>query len=131
MATRSYLDFAVSDFLAAKAIFAAGYYDHCVKLCQQAAEKYLKHIIEQQGTPADMLLLRSHKVHQLYDRACAILSLPVNKSIRSDMATLSDFYFDKSYPGDNDAPVSMPDAETAIQSVEGMVAAIGLGWPKE
>ena len=34
MAKRSFLDFAMSDFAAAKLMLNNGFYDHCARLCQ-------------------------------------------------------------------------------------------------
>jgi len=127
MASRTYLDFAESDLAAAKAMLKAGFYDHCARLCQQAVEKYFKHIVEEKGDKTDMGLLVSHKVHQLYDRVVILLSVPLDKAMRSDLATLTDYYFDKNYPGAADSPVELAEAEEALKIATDTINSIGPG----
>jgi HEPN domain-containing protein len=123
----NYLDFASSDFEFAKVALKSGFYTHCGRLCQQVIEKYFKHIIEQNKDKKDALMLREHRVHRLYDRVLEILSLPVNKALRSDLATLSDYYFDKNYPGDASEPLRQQEAEDAINIVKQVVDTVGEG----
>jgi HEPN domain-containing protein len=123
----NYLDFAASDFEFAKLALNSGFYTHCGRLCQQVIEKYFKHIIEQNGDKNDLLLLRDHKVHRLYDRVTTILSLPVDKTLRSDLATLSDYYFDKNYPGDASEPLKQQEAEEAVKVATQVINTIGKG----
>jgi len=35
----------------------------------------------------------------------ALLDIPIDKAMRSDMTTLTDYYFDKNYPGVADEPL--------------------------
>jgi HEPN domain-containing protein len=122
----SYLDFALSDYAFAKVALQSGFYSHCGRLCQQAAEKYFKHIIEINGDKGDILLLREHRVHRLYDRVLSILSMPMDKSLRSDLSVLSDYYFDKNYPGDASEPLGQAEAEEAIKIVDAVIKSIPL-----
>ena len=128
MAKRSFLDFAMSDYAAAKLMLNNGFYDHCARLCHQTIEKYFKHIIEKEGKTTDAILLRSHKVHQLYDRITAILAIPVDKTVRSDLATISDYYFDNNYPGDSYSAVMQQEAENTIKIVNDIISSIGPGF---
>ncbi|MCL2500017.1 MAG: HEPN domain-containing protein [Defluviitaleaceae bacterium] len=127
MGKMNYLDFASSDFEFAKVALKNGFYTHCGRLCQQVIEKYFKHIIERNSDKKDMLLMREHKVHRLYDRVAEILNIPLDKSLRSDLATLSDYYFDKNYPGDASEPLGQQEAEDAINTVKHVTGTIGDG----
>jgi HEPN domain-containing protein len=123
----NYIDFAMSDFEFARVALQSGFYSHCGRLCQQVVEKAFKHIIEKNGDKGDILLLREHRVHRLYDRVLSILDVPMDKSLRSDLAVLSDYYFDKNYPGDASEPLSQAEAEEAMNIVGTVVDFITSG----
>ena len=64
----------------------------------------------------------------MYDRVTALLAIPVDKSIRSDLATISDYYFDNNYPGDSNNPVSRQGAEDSIKVVIDIISFVGPGF---
>lgn len=117
----SYLGRGRSDYLYAKAGMSVGEeygdYNGVASMCAQAAEKYLKAIIEKCVFGEDTIsLLKSHNLRAILN---AIKEVYPNIDIATkDVKWLGDFYFDARYPGDNFIQVSREDALECLGLVE-------------
>lgn len=117
----SYLGRGRSDYLYAKAGMSVGEeygdYNGVASMCAQAAEKYLKAIIEKSVFREDTIsLLKSHNLRAILN---AIKEVYPNIDIATkDVKWLGDFYFDAIYPGDNFIQVSREDALECLGLVE-------------
>lgn len=78
-----------------------------VVACQQISEKLLKHVAYE--TCDDVSLLKTHKLRNIYMAIKKYIPLP--DDVVNFLSTLSDFYFDASYPGDDYINVSDEDAK--------------------
>lgn len=117
----SYFGRGHSDYLYAKAGMEVGKtfgdYNGVAAMCAQAAEKYLKAILEQCIIEEDVIsLLHSHNLRSILNR---IKKVYTDFDISSkDIKWLGDFYFDARYPGDNFIVVSEEDAMECLDIVE-------------
>jgi HEPN domain-containing protein len=131
MAKRSYLELAASDMAAAKVLLEGGFYDHCGRMCQQAVEKYMKHVIEFSGMRSDRNLMHTHKIHLLYDRIASILNVTVDKTTKDNMVMLTDYYFETNYPSDEQITLNQDEAEAAMKIAGDLIKLISdaSGYP--
>lgn len=117
----SYLGRGHSDYLYAKAGISVGEeygdYNGVAAMSAQAAEKYLKAVIEKCIFREDAVsLLKSHNLRAILN---AIKEEFPNIEINTkDVKWLGDFYFDARYPGDNFVEVSREDALECLDLVE-------------
>lgn len=102
------------------------YYEHATKLsdfnninavhCQQICEKLLKSVVQTQYP--DKSSLKTHNLRILYEKVKDIISIPMESEFY--LSTLTDFYFDARYPGDDFCIVSddhLSLCETTMQDV--------------
>lgn len=117
----SYYGRAHSDYLYAKAGMEVGRtfgdYNGVASMCAQAAEKYLKAVLEQCIIEDDVIsILHSHNLRTILNR---IKKVFIDFDVSSkDVKWLGDFYFDARYPGDNFVVVSEEDALECLSIVE-------------
>jgi HEPN domain-containing protein len=117
----SYFGLAENDYLYAKNGFdfcdQLGNYNNVTAGCSQAAEKYLKAILELLFTEdTDVLtLMKSHNLRAILNKLKEKLDFPVSSR---DCKWLGDFYFDARYPGDNFLITTKEDAEEALSILE-------------
>jgi len=117
----SYIGMAENDYLYAKNGLEfceqLGNYNPVVSGCAQAAEKYLKAIVEVFYPMADETteLLRTHNLRKLCDAVTDVCKFNVSSK---DCKWLGDFYFDARYPGDNFMKVQKKDGFEAIRLLE-------------
>lgn len=116
----SYLGRGHSDYLYAKAGMSVGEeygdYNGVASMCAQAAEKYLKAVIEKCVFREDAIaLLKSHNLRAILNVLKEEYS-HINISTK-DVKWLGDFYFDARYPGDNFVEVSREDAMECLELV--------------
>ncbi|MDK2808551.1 MAG: hypothetical protein PWP24_1287 [Clostridiales bacterium] len=114
----SYYGRGYSDYLYAKAGMEVGRvhgdYNGVAAMCAQAAEKYLKAILERCTMDQEvMTLLRSHNLRALLNRIKQ--DYPEFEASTKDVKWLGDFYFDARYPGDNFVVVTQEDAEECLR----------------
>lgn len=117
----SYLGRGRSDYLYAKAGMSVGEeygdYNGVASMCAQAAEKYLKAVIEKCIFREDAIsLLKSHNLRSILNVIKE--EYPDVKITARDVKWLGDFYFDARYPGDNFVEVSRQDALECLEMVE-------------
>lgn len=117
----SYLGRGRSDYLYAKAGMSVGEeygdYNGVASMCAQAAEKYLKAVIEKCIFREDAIsLLKSHNLRLILNVIKE--EYPDVKITARDVKWLGDFYFDARYPGDNFVEVSRQDALECLEMVE-------------
>ncbi len=117
----SYYGIATNDYLYAKAGLTIGEeignYNSVASLCSQAAEKFLKAVIE--FCFADEELVSYLRTHNLRVLVTKIKERYPDANLDSkDCKWLGDFYFDARYPGDNFVLVSKEDAEECIRITE-------------
>lgn len=100
MIQNDYYHIAINDLEYLNAIKHLPFYNqHCVS-CQQICEKLLKHIIviSYPGEEKDKLL-KTHSLRTLYR---AILTYITSFQLpEMELASLTDYYFDAKYPGDD------------------------------
>lgn len=84
-----------------------------VVACQQISEKLLKHVVYE--TCSDVTLLKTHKLRNIYMAIKQHITLPTDAE--NFLSTLSDFYFDDRYPGDDYINVSDEDAKLAEETM--------------
>ena len=111
----SYLSIAKDDYESMKILYEAKRYNHTVVLCQQACEKLLKSIIELTVDNCKSLL-HSHNLRKLFDEVEGCISLP--EEMIFYLGTLSDFYIDTRYPGDNYIKVTERDLNMSVKITE-------------
>lgn len=113
----SYMGMADNDFAFAKAGIETGIqlgnFNGTAAISAQAAEKYLKAVLEIGfSDDADLMdLLHSHNIRALYNKIITKYVLSVNSK---DCKWLGDFYFDARYPGDNFVVVNRQDADECL-----------------
>lgn len=78
--------------------------------CQQVCEKLLKHIISQVCLNVD--IPRTRNLKRLYDNISTEIML--SQESEDYLSTLSDFYFDARYPGDDYVDVSDSDLNRSM-----------------
>lgn len=81
--------------------------------CQQISEKLLKHIAYE--TCSDISVLKTHKLRNIYMAVKQYITLP--SDVINFLSTLSEFYFDARYPGDDYISVSDEDAKFAEETM--------------
>ena len=107
----SYIDIARKDLAAAHEMLKAGMYNHAVRLCQQYIEKIMKECIHRNGgTEADLFLLHTHRLAKLSTRCEEIADMRFTDSEKLFLRTLTDYYFDTNYPGENYIEVNKDEA---------------------
>lgn len=117
----SYMGMADNDFAFAKAGIETGIqlgnFNGTAAIAAQAAEKYLKAILELGFSDDASLidLLHSHNLRALYNKIITKYELRVNSR---DCKWLGDFYFDARYPGDNFVVVNRQDADECLMLTE-------------
>ena len=117
----SYAGLAENDYLYAKNSMdvgrAVGNFNVVASLCAQAAEKYLKSVIEKSflDDPDVLNLLHTHNLRAIYNKIITKYTLTVSSK---DCKWLGDFYYDARYPGDNFIVVNEDDANECIHIVE-------------
>ncbi|KSV58738.1 HEPN domain-containing protein [Acetivibrio ethanolgignens] len=117
----SYVGMADNDYAYAKCGIEVGdrlgNYNGTASIAAQAAEKYLKAVIEMCFTDdADAMdLLHSHNLRSLYNKIILKFELHVSSK---DCKWLGDFYFDARYPGDNFVTVNKEDAEECLRLLD-------------
>lgn len=117
----SYAGLAENDYLYAKNSMdvgrAVGNFNVVASLCAQAAEKYLKSVIEKSflDDPDVLNLLHTHNLRAIYNKIITKYTLTVSSK---DCKWLGDFYYDARYPGDNFIIVNEEDANECIHIVQ-------------
>ncbi|MDO4557205.1 MAG: HEPN domain-containing protein [Lachnospiraceae bacterium] len=93
-----------------------GNYNNVVSGFAQAAEKYLKAIIQLDYAEEDALrYLKSHNLRALLNKIKEKRAFNVSSR---DCKWLGDFYFDARYPGDNFVLVNSEDAQDALRIID-------------
>jgi|GEM_PF-991701 len=116
----SYAEIAIDDLIAAKGMLDLKMYNHSSRLCQQYVEKVLKEILHKKGTSeTDLYLLSTHKVQRLAARASELLDKSFSKLEQGYFRSLTEYYFDANYPGDNYIKVTK---EEAVETYEDTIA---------
>jgi HEPN domain-containing protein len=96
-ATREWVGKAEADYQAAVELAGASrpFHDQVSFHCQQAAEKYLKALLEELG----MAVAKTHELDRLLDELRP--HQPGLRSLRRGLLFLTDFAVEPRYPGDN------------------------------
>lgn len=85
-----------------------GNYNNLAFICSQAAEKYLKAVLEVTFGEESLGLMHSHNLRAITNMLKK--AYPDLEISSKDMKWLGDFYFDARYPGDNFVEVNREDA---------------------
>lgn len=89
-------------------------------LCQQVAEKMLKHILNEVEPSAQEL-----KIHNLKKINIALKRNSIDLCLNnSNLAYLTDFYFEARYPGDDYVDVTSEDLQECIDIMEDIKAKV-------
>ena len=113
---KEYIKIADDDLESAVALFNNKMYNTCVQHCAQAAEKYLKSFIFENGDLSHKKIMRSHDVGEIY-LVCLELGL---SSFDSDVVNVLDNlhgYYRTRYPAGADLEITEENAEEAIKIV--------------
>lgn len=117
----SYFGMGRNDFLFAKASVdlgkELGNYNNTAFICAQAAEKFLKAVIEKAfiEDESSMSLLHSHNLRALFNKIITKYHLTVSSK---DCNWLGNFYFDARYPGNDFIVVNEFDAFECLAIAE-------------
>lgn len=103
----NYLSIANNDFEYYKHMKEYKYYNNTASLCQQICEKLLKAVIEQ-VIPNACNELRTHNLKKLFDLVKSEIS--IEREYYLFLGTLTDYYYNARYPGDDFVNVSEEDA---------------------
>lgn len=101
----SYLSIAMNEYAYTVNDKSHGFNNIKVVHCQQVCEKLLKHVITQVCPNED--IPRTYNLKRLYDNISE--EIQVSSETEDYLSTLSDFYFDARYPGDDYVDVSDKD----------------------
>jgi len=108
----TYFDIARTDLAAAFEMLKASMHNHAVRLCQQYIEKLMKECIHRNGgTESDLFLLHTHRLAKLATRCEEITGIRFTDTEKLFLRTLTDYYFDTNYPGENYVEVTNHDAK--------------------
>lgn len=110
----SYLSIAKNEYAYIINDKSQGFNNIKVVHCQQVCEKLFKHVIMQVCPDTDMP--RTHNLKRLYDRISEEIKLSHDSEYY--LSTLSDFYFDARYPGDDYVEVSDEDTNLSMDVTE-------------
>ncbi len=118
----SYYGMAENDYLYAKAGMETckvlGNYNAVAAGCSQAAEKYMKALVEKclKENEGIVAVMRSHNLRTI---ASMLEShFPDIELNKQDCKWLGNYYFETRYPGDNFTLVSQEDGEECLRIVE-------------
>lgn len=116
----SYYGMAYNDYCYAKAGMQVGEqlgnYNGVAVLCAQAAEKYLKTLLEVSFADGALELMHSRNLRAITNKLME--RFPNLDLSTKDMKWLGDFYFDARYPGDNFIEVNKEDALECLRLTE-------------
>jgi len=113
----SYADIALEDLQASKALLALQMYNHSARLCQQYVEKIFKEIIFRLGSEEkDMFALHHHNVYKLSSRVAELTNTKFSKDDIGFFRSLTDYYFDTNYPGENYVRIQKEEADEVYAS---------------
>ena len=118
----SYYGMAENDYLYAKAGLetckALGNYNAVASGCSQAAEKYLKALVERcmKEDVGVVAIMRSHNLRTIAEKLQSYFP-DITLNVQ-ECKWLGNYYFETRYPGDNFTVVSQEDGEECIRIVE-------------
>lgn len=95
-----------------------GNYNGVASLCAQAAEKYLKALLEVAFAEGALSLMHSHNLRAITNKLKE--KYPELEISSKDIKWLGDFYFDARYPGDNFVEVNLEDAQECLRITEAL-----------
>lgn len=114
----SYADIAAKDVQAAAVMLRAGHYNHFVRLCQQYVEKVFKEVLLRLGEGAEYAhALHSHNVFRLCQKVSALTGIGFSRDEHLFFRSLTEYYFDTNYPGENYFEVSKEEAWEVYESL--------------
>lgn len=123
MIQNDYYHIAMNDMEYLKAVKHLPYYNqHCIA-CQQICEKLLKHIItiSYSGEEKDRIL-KSHSLRTIYRGIRTYI--PSCVLPEEELASLTDFYFDAKYPGNDFFTANEEDFNKCYATLNKVVEAI-------
>ena len=125
MIQNDYYHIAMNDIEYLNAVKHLPYYNqHCIA-CQQICEKLLRHIItiSYSGDEKDRIL-KSHSLRTIYRGIKSYI--PSFILPEEELASLTDFYFDAKYPGNDFFTADEDDFNKCYATVNNVVEAINL-----
>ena len=122
MIKNDYYHIAMNDLEYLKAVKHLKFYNqHCI-VCQQIGEKLLKHMVMMAYSGDDKeRLLKSHSLRTLYRALKRDLDINLPES---ELAVLTDFYFDAKYPGNDFFTATEEDFDQCYATIEAIVAEV-------
>lgn len=120
--SKTYYDIALDEYkyLNYKLDIDSGINNPSAALCQQVAEKMLKHVLTEVEPSAQEL-----KIHNLKKINIALKRNSIDLYLNSsDLAYLTDFYFEARYPGDDYIDVTNEDLRECIKIMEDIKAKV-------
>lgn len=121
MEANSYIAIAHRDLRSSKRNLSWGDCNLSVRLSQQAVEKLLKHQLEQTQDPSVIPFMRLHNLKKLYTEL-KLRCLNVPEINIDKLNTLTGYYFDVNYPGDNFEIVEQVEGERMYAFAEEVFA---------
>lgn len=116
----NYLSIANNDYLYAKAIKDLGFNNNVGFTCVNTVEKLFKSVAELTVQDCSELL-RSHNLRRLYRSISHEISLDIHEG---DLSTMTDFYFDSRYPGDDFTEITDDDLKMCYEILEKVYTAV-------
>lgn len=111
----SYLEIARKDLKYAKIMLQNNEYNPAGRFSQQAVEKYFKHLIEALNQADYIGYMKLHTLPKLYKILIDNNVIEYKKETRDYLSTLTRYYFDTNYPGEEYQELSKIEAEEAVE----------------
>ena len=136
----TYLDFAENDYEYFMYSYKSGYVaNNMAANAQNAAEKYLKHLIERYDHDMERLdtrkrVLKIHNLSPLLNYLSNEMNVQISFDTRQYINALNSYYFNTGYPGDDSFFVSRDDIEICKEGLEicrNFVLSLNEKWKKE
>lgn len=122
--SKTYYELALEDYKSTEVLYNAGFYNHVATNCQQAVEKFMKHLIVVKDLSTDVNLLRSHNLKSLY--SCIKAAYPDFAFGIVEYGFLSGVYYDVRYPSGNNYDIEDIDAVECLKIAKGVKETVDL-----
>lgn len=119
---KTYLDYAENDYLYFRDCQKQGLVANAMAyVAQNAAEKYLKYIIEEYDQSSDRKgrteVLHTHSIKKLLDYIEDDMQIPISYNTRKEILPINGFYYSTRYPGDDSFFVKERDIKLCAEAL--------------
>lgn len=109
--SHSYAIIASKDMEVAGDMLRLGHYNYFVRLCQQYVEKILKEVVCRLGDGEEYVsALNTHNLFRISQKVTKLTEISFSKDEQLLFRSLTEYYFDTNYPGENYFEVSEEEA---------------------